>query len=255
MLERLTILGSGGWVPAHGRHTACALLRDGAHAILIDAGSGVGRLVEQPELLGGVERLDILLTHFHFDHIAGLAYLPALELCPQSTIWGPGQALYGTSTQRLLGQVTNEPFHPVPLDRQDIEVRDLPAGELDLAGVTLRTCWQERHSAPTLALRFGDLLAWMTDTAYDPASAPFAAGCRMLAHEAWFTSDRPRNPAIHTSAAEAGQVARDAGCERLLLIHLPPFEASAEALLGEARQTFERTALAEDLGLLELSGG
>jgi ribonuclease BN (tRNA processing enzyme) len=59
----LTILGGGGWFPAYDRQTACALLRHRDSAIMIDAGTGAGRLVERPELLDGVERLDIVLTH------------------------------------------------------------------------------------------------------------------------------------------------------------------------------------------------
>jgi hypothetical protein len=43
MTSSLTILGGGGWFPAHGRYTACALV---------------------------------------------LAYLPALDRCPETTIWG-----------------------------------------------------------------------------------------------------------------------------------------------------------------------
>jgi ribonuclease BN (tRNA processing enzyme) len=237
----LTILGGGGWFPAHGRHTACALLRDGYSAVLIDAGTGVGRLIERPELLDGVTRLDILLSHFHFDHIAGLSYLPALGLCPQTTIWGPGKLLYGTSTAALLDRVSHEPFHPVPLEAQDIAVAELPAGELELPAVRIATRRQDRHSAPSLGFRFEDQLAWITDTAYDPGSAPFAAGCRLLAHEAWFTSAAPRNQNIHSSAAEAARVATDSQVERLLLIHLPPFTASTEALLEEATATVPGT--------------
>ena len=140
MLERLIILGAGGWFPAHGRQTACALFRDGDCAIMIDAGTGVGRLVERPELLDGVKRLDILLTHFHLDHVAGLAYLPAIGLCDETTVWGPGLALYGTPTGALIDRVAREPFHPVPLEEQDISVRDLPVGELELAGVARGGC-------------------------------------------------------------------------------------------------------------------
>lgn len=231
----LTILGGGGWLPAHGRHTATALLRDGDTAILIDAGTGVCRLLEQPALIQGVTRMDIVLTHFHLDHIAGLAYLPALGLCEQTTIWGPGQLLYDASTAVLLEHVSREPFHPVPLEQQDIEVRDVPpSGELELAGVRVSTRTQTRHSAPTLGLRFDDRLAWITDTAHDPDSARFAAGCTVLAHEAWFTDSRPRNAEIHSSAAEAASVAADAGIDRLVVIHLPPFAASVEDLRAEA---------------------
>lgn len=233
----LTILGGGGWFPAHGRHTAAALLRNGEQAIMLDAGTGVARLVERSELLDGVKSLDILLTHFHLDHIAGLVYLPALELCDQMRIWGPGKLLYGRPTFEVLDRLTHEPLHPVPLEEQDIEVRDLPATEIELAGMRVTTRRQDRHTAPSLAFRFDDQLTWITDTAYDPESAQFAAGSELLAHEAWFATDSPRNETIHSSAAQAAQVAGDADIERLLLIHLPPFERSVDHLVDEARAT------------------
>jgi ribonuclease BN (tRNA processing enzyme) len=242
----LRILGGGGWLPAHERHTACALLRHGEAAIMIDAGTGVCRLIERPELLDGVTRLDILLTHFHLDHIAGLAYLPATGICEQTTIWGPGALLYGASTQALLGPVSHQPFHPVPLEAQHIEVRDFPAEGLELAGVRVSTRRQDRHSAPSLGLRFDDELAWITDTAYDPESAPFAAGCKLLAHEAWFTTAAPRNAEIHSSAAQAAQVASDAGVDELLLIHLPPFSPSLDPVVGEAQEVFPSTTAGRD---------
>ena len=181
MQDRLTILGGGGWFPAQRRHTACALWRRGNAAILIDAGTGVGRLVERPELLDGVERLDILLTHFHLDHVCGLAYLPALSIPVQATIWGPGRELYGIRTAELLAPMSHEPFHPVPLEDLEIDIRELPATELELGSVRLWLRTQRRHSAPSLGLRFDDQFTWITDTAYDPESAGFAAGCSLLA--------------------------------------------------------------------------
>jgi ribonuclease BN (tRNA processing enzyme) len=246
MFETLIILGGGGWFPAHGRQTACALLRDGESAILIDAGTGVGRLIERPELLEGVTRLDILLTHFHLDHVAGLAYLPAIGVCEQTTVWGPGSLLYDSSTRSVLEWLSHEPFHPVALEEQDIEVRDLPAGEVELAGVRVHLRRQDRHSAPSLGMRFDDAIAWITDTAYDGDSARFAAGAKMLAHEAWFTTAAPRNPDIHSSATQAAQVAADAGIDRLLLIHLPPFASGIEDLLLEAQAGLTRSLAAED---------
>jgi ribonuclease BN (tRNA processing enzyme) len=246
MFETLIILGGGGWFPAHGRHTASALLRDGDSAILIDAGTGVCRLVERPELLDGIQRLDILLTHFHLDHLAGLAYLPAIGLCDHTTLWGPGRELYGIPTSRLIASVSHEPFHPLPFEEQDIEVRDLPGDEIELSGACVQLRRQDRHSAPTFAFRFEDTFAWITDTAYDPESARFARGCRMLAHEAWFTTARPRNADIHTSAAQAAQVAAEAGIERLLLIHLPPFGQQLHELVLEARADVPETVSADD---------
>jgi ribonuclease BN (tRNA processing enzyme) len=246
MLETLTILGGGGWFPAHARHTAAALLRDGDSAILIDAGTGIARLVEQPRLLHGITRLDIVLTHFHLDHIIGMTYLPAIGVCEQTTVWGPGRVLYGTSTQSLLERVSHEPFHPVPLEEQEVEVRDLPTGEVELSGVRIALRRQDRHSAASLGLRFDDAFAWITDTAYDEDTARFAAGCRLLAHEAWFTTAAPRNQDIHSSARQAAQVAVDANVARLLLIHLPPFGPELGELLDEARAEVPDAWLADD---------
>jgi ribonuclease BN (tRNA processing enzyme) len=217
---------------------------------MIDAGTGVGRLTERPELLDGVRRLDIILTHFHLDHVAGLAYLPGFRICEETTVWGPGRLLYDQPTLSLLGVVSHEPFHPVPLEDQAIEVRDLPAGEVELAGVRVQTRRQNRHSAPTLGLRFDDELAWITDTAYDAASAAFASGCRMLAHEAWYLAADPLNPQIHSSALQAAQVARDAEVERLLLIHLPPFTAGIEPLIAEAQSVMPCSDAARELAEL-----
>lgn len=205
MFERLIVLGGGGWFPAHGRHTACALLRNGSAAVMIDAGTGVGRLVERPELLHGVERLDIVLTHFHLDHVAGLAYLPALNLTCETTVWGPGATLYGTTTEALIDPLYSEPFHPVTFGRQRIAIRDLPAGEVELGGTRVHTRRQDRHSAPTLGLRFEDELAWITDTAFDPgrSSSPPVAGC-------WHTKPGPPPPsrAIRRSTARPGRLPR-----------------------------------------------
>ena len=246
MLDKLIILGGGGWFPAHGRQTACALLRDGDCAVMIDAGTGIGRLVERPDLLEGINRLDIVLTHFHLDHVAGLAYLPAISPCEQTTLWGPGELLYETPTKLVLAQLSHEPFHPVPLEAQDIEVRDLPRDELELPATRVHLRRQNRHSAPTLGLRFDDRLAWITDTAYDTDSAAFAAGCGTLAHEAWFTDSTPRNPDIHSSALQAARISAEAEIERLLLIHLPPFGAPLHDLLLEAQGQVPRALLADD---------
>ena len=248
VLDKLIVLGGGGWFPANGRHTACALLRDRDGAILIDAGTGVSRLVENPDLLAGVERLDILLTHFHLDHVVGLAYLPALGLPNRITVWGPGRTLYGSSTQELLTSMFHEPMHSVSLERQGIEIRDLPLGESELAGVRIDTRRQDLHSAPSLGYRFGDALAWMTDTAWDSDAAGFVSGCRALAHEAWYTSAEPRNPDVHSSAAQAADIAQRAGVERLLLIHMPPFDGDVSALAAEASATVAGSEVAVDGG-------
>ena len=81
---------------------------------------------------------------------------------------------------------------------------------------------------------------------FDPDSAAFAQGSRLIAHEAWFTRGTVRNPDIHSAAHQAAEVAARAGCERLLLIHLPPFEESVDALVTEAQAVLADVTPARD---------
>jgi len=85
------LLGSGGWMPTSERETAALYLRRGDHVLLVDAGTGLHRLVEHPELLQGAERVDIVLTHFHLDHVIGLSYLPGLALTEKPFVWARGK--------------------------------------------------------------------------------------------------------------------------------------------------------------------
>src|SRR5262245_44173502 len=105
--HRIALLGTGGWMPSDVRETACTLVRHGDRALVLDAGSGLRRLVPGSPLLEGAASLDIVLTHFHLDHVCGLAYLPALPLTAR--IWAPGRWLYGSASHELLGPLRRPP--------------------------------------------------------------------------------------------------------------------------------------------------
>lgn len=98
-----TILGSGGWFATDERETACALVRDGDRALLLDAGSGLQRA-----RLDGVRELHILLTHFHLDHVCGLMAAPSLPVMP--TIWAPGRLAYGRASEEILRPLRSSPL-------------------------------------------------------------------------------------------------------------------------------------------------
>jgi ribonuclease BN (tRNA processing enzyme) len=246
------ILGAGGWI-ATGTHATCsALLRQGDAAVLIDAGSGLERLVADRSLLDGVERLELVLTHFHLDHVVGLAYLPGLRgaggIPPR--IWGPAQALFGSSTDDVLRRMYSPPFYDADYGLIASEVREL--GEEQAIGpFTLTTRLQRGHSTPTLALRFDDLLSYCTDTPYDEGNAQLAAGSRVLMHEAWCIEGSPEATPIHSSGRDAATVAAEAGVERLVLIHLHP-GGGHDAVLEEARGAFAAVELGADGLALDL---
>jgi ribonuclease BN (tRNA processing enzyme) len=250
MLAAATILGSGGFVPTGTRETSSLLLRDdaGEAAVVVDAGTGLRRLItDRAELLGGRTRLEVLLTHFHIDHVCGLAYLTELT-GPGGmdvTVRGPGAELYDMPTAEVLNRLFAPPIMPVDLAQLGVAVGELGVGD-DLGGLAadfgIRTRRQDRHTHPTLAIRAGDALTWCTDTEDDPLTVDFARGSRVLAHDAWGPPAAPG----HAVPAAAAQVAVDAGAQRLVLIHVPP-NADEAALEREARAVHPHVTVATDL--------
>lgn len=190
--------------------------------------------------------MDVLLTHFHLDHVVGLAYLPALQLPSPPRLHGPGEWLYGSSTAEILRRLVGHPFFAAGIDDIAAGVEEIGDAGLALGGFQVSVRVQERHNDPTLAVRVGDRLTYCTDTSYDPGNEDFARGSAVLLHEAWYTEDEPREEATHSSAREAGQVAAAAGVERLVLIHVRP-GADEAALVSEARELFGPSDVGTDL--------
>lgn len=243
------LLGSGGWIPTEERETTCVLIRDVADALLLDAGTGLRRLVTDPGLLEGVRRLDITLTHFHLDHVCGLAYVPALPVTP--TVWAPGNWLYGKPSAELLDPLRRPPISPSSPNELG-DVHELGLGSQSIGAFTVTARAQARHWAPTAGLRIGSALALVTDTAYDPESAVLARDVTHLLHEAWSTSDEPVASEGDATAAEAGRVAQDARAGHLTLVHLNPRTPDERALLADARRFAPAAQLGRDATQLEL---
>lgn len=236
------ILGTAGWMPTAERATTCVLVRDGDRALVLDAGTGASRLVCDPELLDGVARLDVLLTHFHLDHICGLLYLPATGLPVR--IHAPGTWLYDTPSAELLDPILRAPVSPFT-SAEPFEIGELDPGADEVAGFPIALRAQLRHWAPTAGIRIGDSLALVTDTAFDEGSAGFVAGVRHLLHEAWSTSQASSGTEGDATAAQAGQVAAAGDVGRLTLVHLHP-RADPAALERDARTAFETAQVGVD---------
>jgi ribonuclease BN (tRNA processing enzyme) len=242
------LLGSGGWMPTSERETAALYVRRGDHVLLVDAGTGLHRLVQQPELLRGAERVDIVLTHFHLDHVIGLSYLPGLALAAKPFVWGPGKALYDAPTRRVLARLVGAPLFAAEIEELTTDVGDIDGERLRLPSFEVRCRRQDRHAPPTLALRVDDVFSYCTDTAYDPGNVEFAKGSALLLHEAWYSDDRD-DPG-HTSAGQAAAIARAAGVGRLVLIHVNPLGRSTEDLVRAAQEVFPNAEVGSDLASL-----
>jgi phosphoribosyl 1,2-cyclic phosphodiesterase len=156
---KVKIWGARGSVPSpgpetihYGGNTSCVqvTLEDGT-IIVLDAGTGIRSL--GLALAGNTDRLNILLTHLHLDHIQGLVFF-ARAFRPENeiVIWGPASP--EASLQDRIGRYISEPLSPVEVRELpcDVSFRDAPETEWEIGGATLRAA-SVTHRGPTLGYR------------------------------------------------------------------------------------------------------
>ncbi|MCI1754262.1 MAG: ribonuclease Z [Flavobacteriales bacterium] len=90
--------------------------------------------------------------------------------------------------------------------------------------------------------------AYCSDTAYAPQLADALRGVDLLYHEATFTEALAARAkeTKHSTARQAGMLAKEAGVKKLLLGHFSSRYKSAEELVMEAREVFPDTLAAEE---------
>lgn len=223
MTLQLIPLGTNGFYPSQGRQTMCFLLRNPRtpkQALLLDAGSGLGRLFtgelefelgEDP--LEEVERLEIFLSHYHLDHVVGLATL-SHAWSRELIVHAPTEPLVdtdGEDPQDILTRILSPPLFPVAFgdfaSHPDVRPYN-DTSELELLGFpcTLR---RQIHPQGSVGLRIGDAIAYVTDTAADEETIQLARGVSLLIHELWVTDvEGQANPRMLTGHSQISDVAR-----------------------------------------------
>jgi ribonuclease BN (tRNA processing enzyme) len=247
---RLTVLGSGGWIPTSSRQTSCYLITSGAEALVLDAGTGLGALHINPSLLDGIDKVTVALSHFHLDHVIGLGFISARALGGRElTIAGPGSQCYGRSTRSIVeDQLFASPLQTIsPVTSANWA--EFGWDTVGFAGHEIVAWEQTRHPLPSNGFRVGDRFAYCTDTEFDPETIRRVAGVTTLLHEAWEPVDAERG---HTSGDEVGTVAVEAGVSRLAITHHHPLPGVAERTAAAAQARFAPAVPAVDGAVLEL---
>ncbi|HEX9800646.1 MAG TPA: MBL fold metallo-hydrolase [Thermoanaerobaculia bacterium] len=224
----LVPLGTNGYFPSHGRQTMAFLVAAPGVALLLDAGSGVARLAEAGPArhLHGVETLEVLLTHYHLDHVVGLSFLPGVVAGLSVRIHAPVAPLVAAGTEAL-DRLLAPPLFPVRLHRWPLPVEVAPysGSRLEIAGLSLALRAQ-KHPGGSVGVRVGDALAYVTDTTLDLATIDFVRGVGTLLHEVWLDDAEAAATDVgasgHSAAGAVAELARAARVGRLCPVHHHP---------------------------------
>lgn len=178
----------------YGGNTSSVELRPkSGRLVILDAGTGIRPL--GLSLRDVPERIDLLLTHLHLDHVEGLGFFAPL-FAPNCTItiWGPPQE--GSSLAERIAGYLSPPFFPRRFEELPSKIEFVELGEetWQLDGLNV-TSTRVTHPGTTLGYRIeeaGRTFTYIPDNelGLEPSSgAELAEGADLLFHDAQYTSD------------------------------------------------------------------
>jgi phosphoribosyl 1,2-cyclic phosphodiesterase len=262
---RGSIAAAGSATAQVGGNTSCVEVRAGDRVIILDAGTGLRALGAHLAGRGPVEA-DLLLSHFHWDHIQGFPFFgPAYAPSSKLTIHGGTE---GGDVRAQLAAQMRAPHFPVGLEAMRAQLAFTgvaPGAAFEIGDALVRTA-AARHPNGCLAYRIdhgGRSLVYATDTEHDAVSGridpnlvTLAAGADLLIYDAQYTPDEYSGAAGggskvgwgHSTAQEGARIARAAGVSRLVLFHHDPAHDDWQIarIEAETRAFFPRTVAARE---------
>jgi ribonuclease Z len=250
-VSRVVVLGSAAAVPDEAHANTYLAVEQGQDVFLVDCPDNPlvrfhGAGLSLADLRG------LFVTHFHPDHVCGapILLMDAWLLGRKAPlqIYGPADVVERLGAMMDLFRWQEWPGL-FPIEYRTL-AEEVGALALETDGLRISSA-PVKHLVPTVGLRFdsklsGGSIAYSSDTAPCEAVVALAEGADVLIHEA------ATNTPGHSSAAQAGEIARRAGVGRLVLIHYRPDETKYECWLAEAAEAFGGSVeLAQDLAQYE----
>lgn len=227
---KLTIIGYMGGYPANGIGTSSYLLESEGYHLLIDAGSG--SLLALENHLDPLELDALLLSHYHYDHIADTGVIiqtRKLKRKNDGIERAPILPIYGHQNSELFCLLTEERVSQgIAYDGEEFSVGPFQIRTLKTLHPV--TCYAFRIEER----RTGKVLLYTADTGYMDETIAFSTNADLLLADTnlyegmeWHSS--------HMTFLESGRIAREAGVKKLILTHLPP-EGKELELLEQAKR-------------------
>ncbi len=243
-MANVVFLGTGNAFSAGRRGNLALLIETSGFHMLVEAGPMIMEQLTRANLQANdIECL--FISHSHGDHTLGFPMLTLNRLRASNSL----HVYAGSHTiaiLQMLGALTFSNLKPHPTNIQWHELSEQFPNKMSLTSdVTLRTTVLDHPpGVPTLAARWdfagGPSITFATDTPVCDATVELACGSDLLIHESSFSAVLQPNedPGLyfHSTAQQAGEIARRAGCPRLALVHLAPeIGKYPDVLIEEAR--------------------
>jgi phosphoribosyl 1,2-cyclic phosphodiesterase len=239
----------------YGGNTSCLeVVVSEDESLILDAGTGIRRLGLRHRR-DPPERLDILLTHLHLDHVQGLGFFePLFRPDVEVHIWGPRTT--ARTLEERLSRYLSPPLFPVRLSKiptayfHDVHEEPFRIGSVHVEAREIV------HPGPTLGYRLtanGATIAYLPD--HEPALGSAMVRARRPEWISGYTVAREADLLIHdgqygdveylshqgwghSSVSHTVAFAEACHARRLLLFHHDPQHADDECdvLLDDARR-------------------
>ncbi len=217
-----------------GGNTPCVEIRCGKRLFVVDAGTGLPFFGASPEAELPSE-IDILLSHFHLDHIGGLPFFKPAILDPGCTIHTWTGHLDGGDARDPLDRVFSPPTFPLQLDSLPARFvhHGFKAGEplTFRDGMVVRT-HPLNHPGGATAYRFdhgGRAVCYVSDLEHrdpwpDPGLAAFVQDADLVIYDGMFSSQeyQPCQGWGHSTWEKGVELCQAAGVKALAIFHLYP---------------------------------
>lgn len=245
----ITLQGVRGSIPTthpdtklYGGNTSCIQVEAEDWLLVLDAGSGIQHVNYRGDQHHN--RVDILLTHLHLDHIQGLGFFrPLFDPATEVHIWGPATSTI--SLRARLGRYFSPPLFPVYFRNLTCQLflHEIDESRFDIGPFAIQSCYVI-HPGPTLGFRVthaNRVLAYLPD--HEPAlgsrgffddtrwlsGSGLAAGADLLLHDAQYTTEeyQVRMGWGHCAMEDAIRFGAVTGAKQLLLTHHDPLHSDA----------------------------
>jgi len=252
----------------YGGNTSCVEVRTaGGQLIILDAGSGIRALGQElvQEANGSGRRIELFLTHYHWDHIQGFPFFEPMyaegnhvHVHGFTTKWG--------SVESALGDQMANPYFPVSMSVMRATRELSTIGEETVkVGDAVVTTRRLNHPQSCLGYRISDgkgTLVYATDNEpgdreCDENLRKLCDGADVLVYDSQYTVEEYRTRAGwgHSTWKAGVDIANECGVKELILFHHDPDHRDyvVDSIVREARDNFPTVHAAREGMQIDLS--